>query len=139
VGDAGYRAVFDQVLAPLARRYRPQLILVSAGYDAHIADPLAGMAVTVAGFSEMALAVRELADELCDGRVAAVLEGGYNVEALAMSVLATIAALGTRDRGSGVGESRPEDQASRSGLDLRQRAPDISNIITQVKRIHNLT
>ncbi|MFL5732429.1 MAG: histone deacetylase [Chloroflexia bacterium] len=94
VGDAGYREVFDQVLAPLARRYRPQLMLISAGYDAHISDPLANMALTVAGFSELALMVRELADELCEGRVAAVLEGGYNVEALAMSVMATIAALG---------------------------------------------
>jgi acetoin utilization deacetylase AcuC-like enzyme len=89
-GDAVYRKVFKDVLVPVARRYKPQLILISAGYDAHVADPLGGMAVTVAGFSELARVVRELADELCEGRVAAVLEGGYNVEALAQSVLATI-------------------------------------------------
>jgi acetoin utilization deacetylase AcuC-like enzyme len=88
--------VFRDVVVPLARRYRPQLILVSAGYDAHLADPLGGMAVSVAGFSEMARTIRSLADEIeeCEGRVAAVLEGGYNVEALAASVVATIAALG---------------------------------------------
>jgi acetoin utilization deacetylase AcuC-like enzyme len=94
-GDAEYRRVFEEVLSPVARRYRPQLILISAGYDAHIADPLGGMAVTVAGFSEMARIVRELADEVCEGRVAAVLEGGYNVEALAQSVVATIGAMST--------------------------------------------
>ena len=88
--DEAYRRVFEQVLVPVARDYRPQLILISAGYDAHVADPLGGMAVTTAGFSEMARIVRELADEVCEGRVAAVLEGGYNVEALAQSVIATI-------------------------------------------------
>ena len=95
-GDGRYKEVFDDVVAPLARRYRPQLILVSAGYDAHLADPLGGMAVSVAGFSEMARTVRSLADEIaeCEGRVAAVLEGGYNVEALAASVMATIGAMG---------------------------------------------
>jgi acetoin utilization deacetylase AcuC-like enzyme len=141
VGDAGYREVFGEVLAPLARRYRPQLILVSAGYDAHVADPLAGMAVTVAGFGELALTVRELARELCEGRVAAVLEGGYNIEALAMSVLATIAALGVRDQGSGIGESRPgySQLPNDSYPYPARRAPDISHIIAQVKRIHNLT
>jgi acetoin utilization deacetylase AcuC-like enzyme len=94
-GDEGYREVFHEVVVPLARRYRPQLILVSAGYDAHLADPLGGMAVSVAGFSEMARTVRSLADEIaeCEGRVAAVLEGGYNVETLAASVVATIGAL----------------------------------------------
>ncbi len=94
VGDAGYAQVFNDVLVPLARRYEPQLILISAGYDAHIADPIGGMALTVAGFAEMARIVRELADELSEGRVAAVLEGGYNVQALAQSVVATIAMLG---------------------------------------------
>lgn len=94
-GDAEYIRIFNDVLAPLARRYKPQLILISAGYDSHIKDPLGGMAVTTAGFSELARIVRQLGDEIeeCEGRVAAVLEGGYNIEALAASVVATIAAL----------------------------------------------
>jgi acetoin utilization deacetylase AcuC-like enzyme len=64
------------LVVPLARRYRPELLLVSAGYDAHLADPLSGMAVSTAGFSEMARTVRLLADEIeeCGGRVAAILE-----------------------------------------------------------------
>lgn len=94
-GDALYQSVFDHTLAPLARRYKPQLILISAGYDAHVADPIGGMAVSVAGFGEMARTVRLLADEIeeCGGRVAAILEGGYNIEALSASALATIAML----------------------------------------------
>jgi acetoin utilization deacetylase AcuC-like enzyme len=137
VGDGGYKQVFEQVLVPLARRFRPQLILISAGYDAHVLDPLAGMAVTMAGFSEMALTVSELAGELCDGRVAAVLEGGYNIEALSMSVLTTIGALGVGGR-SGVGETELENDIPPLGSYSLGRAPDISHIIAQVKRIHKL-
>ncbi len=77
-GDAGYRLAFAEILVPLAHRYKPQLILISAGYDAHMADPLGGMAVTTAGFSALAGMVRRLADSIaeCEGRVAAILEGG---------------------------------------------------------------
>ncbi len=106
VGDDGYMRVFEEVLASLARRYRPELILISAGYDAHMADPLGGMEVSVGGFYRMAQMVRLLAEEIreCGGRVACVLEGGYNVEALAASVVVTIAAL------EGSGEAREADQ-----------------------------
>ena len=95
VGDEGYKRVFDEILAPLAERYRPQVILVSAGYDAHAADPIGGMAVTVAGFHTLAQTVRHLSLSIpaCEGRLALVLEGGYNTQALSASVLATIAAV----------------------------------------------
>ncbi len=95
VGDEGYQRIFDELLVPLAQEYKPQLILISAGYDVHVADPIGGMAVTTAGFHNMARTVRQLADQTdeCYGRVAAILEGGYNIEALAASVLATITGL----------------------------------------------
>lgn len=89
-GDDTYLRLFDQVIAPAVRSYEPQLILVSAGFDAHAHDPLGGMCLTELGFAEMAERAVGLADELCGGRIAAVLEGGYDVDALARSVEAVI-------------------------------------------------
>jgi acetoin utilization deacetylase AcuC-like enzyme len=76
-GDAEYLAAFDEIVEPAIRRFDPELLLVSAGFDAHERDPLAQMRVTAAGFREMARRARELAS-----RVGAVLEGGYNLETL---------------------------------------------------------
>ncbi|HET6262434.1 MAG TPA: histone deacetylase, partial [Chloroflexia bacterium] len=135
VGDEGYRRVFEQVLVPLARRYRPQLILISAGYDAHIGDPLGGMSVTTAGFSELARIVRQLSDEIaeCEGRLAAILEGGYNIEALAQSVVATIAALQAPP-----GQTVPVEVAEPQRLHAHRRTVDVGGVIEQARRIHGL-
>jgi acetoin utilization deacetylase AcuC-like enzyme len=84
-GDAEYLRVFDEVLAPVARQYRPEFILVSSGFDAHFRDPLASMEVTEAGFAALARRVKRLAAESCEGRMAAALEGGYDLQALADS------------------------------------------------------
>jgi acetoin utilization deacetylase AcuC-like enzyme len=144
VGDEGYTRVFEQVVAPLARRYRPELIVVSAGYDSHLADPLGGMAVTVAGFSEMARTVVGLAREIpeCKGRLAAVLEGGYNVAALSASVAATIAALGGQESTTTLDPSgtTPTGWTHPSAPDYHRpgRAPDISGIIERVRDLHGL-
>ena len=76
-GDAEYLGALRRVLAPVAASFRPEIFLVSCGFDAHRDDPLASMEVTQAGFSGMTRIVRALADTLCDGRIALVLEGGY--------------------------------------------------------------
>lgn len=89
-GDEAYLRVFDNVIAPAVRSYEPEIILVSAGFDAHARDPLGGMRVTEHGFAELAERAAVLAEDLCDGRIAAVLEGGYDVDALARSVEAVI-------------------------------------------------
>ena len=85
-GDEEYVRAFDDVLAPVARRFRPQLILVSAGFDAHWADELAMMKVTVTGFARMAMILKQLAAELCRGHLVFTLEGGYNLRAVASSI-----------------------------------------------------
>jgi acetoin utilization deacetylase AcuC-like enzyme len=85
-GDDVYLRVFDEVIVPAVRGYEPQLVLVSAGFDAHAHDPLGGMRLTERGFAGLAQRVTSLADEVCDGRIVAVLEGGYDVDALARSV-----------------------------------------------------
>jgi acetoin utilization deacetylase AcuC-like enzyme len=76
-GDQEYLVAFDQLVEPAIGRFEPELLLVSAGFDAHAEDPLAGMLVTEAGFTEFARRASRLAP-----RVAAVLEGGYNLETL---------------------------------------------------------
>jgi acetoin utilization deacetylase AcuC-like enzyme len=93
VGDDGFRRIYDGLLAPLAERFRPQLVLVSAGYDAHWDDPLAGLHLSLAGYWQMARAVVEIAERFCEGRLVVVLEGGYNLEVLAHGVADTCRAL----------------------------------------------
>jgi acetoin utilization deacetylase AcuC-like enzyme len=82
VGDAGFRRVYADILTPLAERFRPELIMISAGFDGHWDDPLAGLRLSLAGYWELAQSVLALADCWCAGRVVAVLEGGYNLAVL---------------------------------------------------------
>ena len=85
-GDRDYLAVFREVFEPIARQYRPELVLVSAGFDPYYLDPIGGMKVTAEGFGRMARSLIGLAEELCDGRIVFVLEGGYHLEGLGDSV-----------------------------------------------------
>ncbi len=86
VGDAGFQRIYADILTPLAERYRPELILVSAGFDAHWDDPLAGLRLSLAGYWQLARTIVGLADRLCDGRLVVTLEGGYNLDVLALAV-----------------------------------------------------
>ncbi|MDQ3368778.1 MAG: histone deacetylase [Myxococcota bacterium] len=93
--DADYAAVFDHVFVPALAQFRPDLVLVSAGFDAFEHDPLAGMRVSLAGFAAMARRLRAIAERCCDGRIVVVLEGGYDLVGLAggmTSVLETLLA-----------------------------------------------
>lgn len=92
-GDQTYLAVLDELLLPIARRFKPDLILVSAGFDTHWSDPLGSMLVTVSGYGAMTGRLMALADEVCQGRLAFTLEGGYNHDALAHGTLAVLNAL----------------------------------------------
>jgi acetoin utilization deacetylase AcuC-like enzyme len=84
-GDDDYARIFDQALLPALDRYRPELLLVSAGFDAHRWDPLAGMEISTDGFGLLALRLLERAGRLCGGRSAWILEGGYDLDALGAS------------------------------------------------------
>ncbi len=92
-GDAEWLAAFDAAVAPAVRQHRPELLVVSAGYDAHAADPLAGLRLSTGAYHAIALRVAALAGELCGGRSLWVLEGGYDLPALAASVDNTVRAL----------------------------------------------
>ena len=81
--DADYWRVYDGVVGPAVERYAPDLVLVSAGFDAHERDPLAGMRVTTEGYAAIVARLRAAAQHACGGRIAAVTEGGYHLSALA--------------------------------------------------------
>lgn len=93
-GDADYAAAFERVVLPIVRAYAPELVLVSAGFDAHANDPLASMEVSDRGFGAMATHLLDALPERGRGRVGLVLEGGYDRAALTGSVCAVLAALG---------------------------------------------
>jgi acetoin utilization deacetylase AcuC-like enzyme len=96
-GDDVFCELVHSRVIPIAREYRPQLILISAGYDAHAQDPLADCLVTEAGYATMTTAIRRLGEEL-EAPVGVVLEGGYELGALARSVAATLEALSSGEQ-----------------------------------------
>ncbi len=82
-GDRGFVAAYEQVCIPALERFRPELVLVSSGWDAHARDQLAPLLVSTEGYTHVARLVRDAADALCDGRLVVALEGGYDEHALA--------------------------------------------------------
>jgi len=125
-GDAGYQRVFADILVPLAQRYKPQLILASAGYDAHWADPLGMMLLSVSGYAELMRTLVTLADELCAGHLVLTLEGGYNLNAQALSIAATFAML--------LGDSNVDDPLGPA----RHSESSVDSAIDDVRRAHEL-
>jgi len=100
-GDAEYASAFDAVLLPVLREFRPEFILVSAGFDAHAADPLASMRLSTRAYAWFSAQLRELAEDCCGGRIALALEGGYDLRALGESVRATLGALAAPEPAAG--------------------------------------
>ena len=127
-GDQGLAAVFAEVLLPAARRFRPNAVLVSIGYDGHWRDPLASLNLTVAGYARLAAVVKSLAEELCGGRVAFFLEGGYDLDAMAYGVAATFNALLGRPVVDPIGPSPEQGWHS-----------DVSHAIATARSIHGLS
>jgi len=128
VGDSGFMRIMNEIVIPVTRRFRPQLVLVSAGYDAHWDDPLASMRLSVAGYAGIARVLKELAEELCEGRLVFTLEGGYHLQALAYSVLNTFGVL------LGDSESAVVDPLGPSPY----REREVDDIVSQVRRVHAL-
>lgn len=127
-GHAEYLRAYREVCAPLIQRFRPQLLLVSAGFDAHFADPLAQMLLTTRGYYDIACLLRELAQESCGGRIVYALEGGYDHTALAWSVRACIDSLLGNDF---VGDPL--------GAGPQVPGPSVDVVLSAVKRAHHLT
>ncbi|MBK8906104.1 MAG: histone deacetylase [Anaerolineaceae bacterium] len=124
VGDAGYGRVLSELIIPMARQFKPELILVSVGYDAHWRDPLAMGGLSLTGYAQMSQALVALAEELANGRILFVLEGGYQLQALSYGILNTFYALLAQDK--------IEDPLGRSPREEQ----DISQLMRQLKRHH---
>jgi acetoin utilization deacetylase AcuC-like enzyme len=97
VGDTGYKLFFQELIIPAARQFQPDLILVSAGFDAHWQDPLAMAGLSLTGYGQLAQMLVQLADELCQGRILFVLEGGYKLDVLTLGIANVFQALNGRD------------------------------------------
>lgn len=92
-GDLEYALIFNTLIVPLCRQYRPEIILVSAGFDAYYADQLSSMRLTHQGFAYMTRVLTELAEEVCNGRLLLCLEGGYDLNGLHGGVFAALGEL----------------------------------------------
>jgi acetoin utilization deacetylase AcuC-like enzyme len=117
-GDEGYLMVFQEILKPAALEFKPEMVLVSAGHDPHKSDPLGGMKLTAAGFGSIAGVVKDVARNCCQGKLAATLEGGYNLEAQAEAIVAELRAF-------------QGDVPRVSGSDAK-----IAQRIAEVKKVH---
>lgn len=93
VGDRGYGRIMNEVIMPAARRFQPDLILVSVGFDAHWRDPLAMAGLSLTGYAHLGQMMINLAAELCNGRILFILEGGYQTEVLHYGLLNLLYAL----------------------------------------------
>jgi acetoin utilization deacetylase AcuC-like enzyme len=126
-GDAVLTRIWKGLLTPLLRRFEPELMLASAGYDGHFADPLAGLALSCAGYAEQVAGLRDLARELCGGRLVLMLEGGYDFTALAWSIRNSLEAL--------LDEERTADPLGR-----REYPPPvgIDDLLTVIEKTHGV-
>jgi len=126
-GDASYGRVFDEIVMPAVRRFRPDIMVVSAGYDAHYADTIALERLSVDGYGALVTKIIAAAEELCGGRVLFALEGGYHLTALPWSVRRTIELLvGARPTPDPLG---PVDSAEPRELD---------QVVARVRELHGL-
>jgi acetoin utilization deacetylase AcuC-like enzyme len=121
MGDAEYCAIFQDLFRPVAEQFAPQLVLVSAGFDIYREDPLGGMKVTAEGFGQLTSLVMEIAAPSAQGRVALVLEGGYQLDGLADGVVSCLRVL--------EGEKPALDRS-------RPISPIAQRVIAEVRKVH---
>ena len=134
VGDAGFMQAYDAVLRPLANRFKPQLVIASAGYDAHWRNSryVAGIRerLTVRGLAALSRCLLEITDAHCPGKLVGILEGGYDLEALGWGVLGSLRVwLGDAD-------DAIEDPLGPPPTSARE--PDVTMLLEQVRRAHGL-
>lgn len=128
-GNREFDYVFDEVVLPAVHRFRPALILVSAGYDAHWADPIDGadLRLSCDGYGRLVGRLKAAAEELCDGRIVVALEGGYNLTAMPWGVRNSIEAL--------LGDEMTPDPVGQAPA---RTAPDITPLVAAIRELHGL-
>lgn len=123
MGDLDYVYAFREVLLPVAAQFRPEFVLISAGFDTYHRDPLGGMSVTEEGFAAMTRLVMKIAADHCDGRALFALEGGYDLEGLTTSVKAVIT------------EMKSKTSGGRLGNDEAKPSPGAISVVSKVKEV----
>jgi acetoin utilization deacetylase AcuC-like enzyme len=114
--DGDYREVFKAVVTPVIDQFKPELVMISAGFDAHERDPLARMRLSTAGYASLTTSLCEAADRHCHGRIVAVTEGGYDLAALKACLETTVSVLdGSAVQSSGEAALGPTSR-SRSAI-----------------------
>jgi acetoin utilization deacetylase AcuC-like enzyme len=121
MGDDDYIYAFEEILIPIADSFKPEMVLVSAGFDAYYNDPLGGMAVTEEGYATMTKILLNIARKHCNGKTLFALEGGYDVKGLASSVKAVIVEM------KGTPATAPEKHGKPSG--------EITKVVNKVKEV----
>ncbi|ERN18144.1 hypothetical protein AMTR_s00054p00095350 [Amborella trichopoda] len=129
-GDFTMRTVFDEVILPSAQRFKPDIILVSAGFDAHVLDPLAGLQFTTSTYYMLASSIQQLARDLCGGRCVFFLEGGYNLQSLSYSVADTFLAF--------LGEPSISSNFDDPAILYEEPLVRVREAIQRVKHMHSL-
>jgi len=125
-GDEAFERLTAEIIAPAAQRFRPNLVLVSAGFDAHWLDPLAGLQLTLNGYARMTRSLDQIAQDSCGGRLVLTLEGGYHLAALTGGVVTVLRTL--------LGETGLPDSLGRPP----RPEPDVRDIISKARAIHGL-
>jgi acetoin utilization deacetylase AcuC-like enzyme len=110
-GDVDYATIFNEIVVPVGREYKPQLILVSAGFDIYRGDPLGAMEVTAQGFAYLTRVLVRLAEEVCQGRLLITLEGGYNLQGQRDGILAVLGELYGQNLDTGYATNLKTDTA----------------------------
>ncbi|CAA9538375.1 MAG: Acetylspermidine deacetylase; Deacetylases, including yeast histone deacetylase and acetoin utilization protein [uncultured Thermomicrobiales bacterium] len=100
-GNTGYRLAFERVVEPILRRFEPEVVIVSAGQDGGMADPLGRMLLTMAGFRELARRLQAVAEEVCGGRLIGLQEGGYSVSYTPFCTLGVVEGFAGAESGIG--------------------------------------
>ena len=126
IGDIEYVTVFHTIVAPVLEAFGPELILVSAGFDAHEKDPLGGIRVTQEGYEQMVQILMHLAAEFCSDRLVLTLEGGYHTSALRDSVARVLTNLSKYDPGKEPGPLRPSTE--KISATFKNRLRDVLSI-----------
>ena len=126
VGDEGFKIVYEKVIIPSLERYNPDIILVSAGYDAHWDDPLADLNLSLSGYNWISRELIKCAERICNSKIVFFLEGGYNLRVLSYGVVNTIGGL--------LGIDFFEDPLGTSD----EPEADVNKVVNDLIKIHNL-
>jgi acetoin utilization deacetylase AcuC-like enzyme len=127
-GDASYAALYEHIIWPSVARFKPQLIVVSAGFDAHWDDPLASLQLSLNGYAQLTRELIAMADAHCEGRIIFLMEGGYNLDVLAHGVGNIAYAL--------LGDETVSDPM---GPAPRSDRRDVNRLVAELKALHRLS